>query len=116
MACRILVLDVVVDQREVVEQLDRRGRGKHTARIAGQRFVNQGAEHRPQALPGRASLRLQSEVVQHHPVEGPKRRVRAGQKSADLLVDGGDVCLESATHRRPIICAPRLAGSGVSYH
>jgi len=73
----ILVLDVVVDQGEVVEQLDRGGRRQRRARVAGEGLVNEGAEHRSQPLPGGASLGLEAEVVQHHPVEGLKRRVRA---------------------------------------
>ncbi len=46
----ILILDVVVDEGEVVEQLDRGCRGKGTAGVAGQGFVHQRAEHRPEPL------------------------------------------------------------------
>jgi hypothetical protein len=116
MARRILVLDVVVDEREVVEELDRGGRRKRATGVAGERLVDERAEHRAEPFTRGSSSRVQPEVVQHHPVEGLKRRVRAGQKSADLLVDGGDVCLESSTHRGSIICAPRLDRSAVSYH
>ena len=71
-ARRILIFDVVVDQGEVVKQLDRRGRRQRAPRVAGQRFVHERAEHRPEPLSRRASLRIQAEVVQHHPVEGLK--------------------------------------------
>ena len=93
---RVLVLDVVVDEREVVQQLDRRGRGQDTLRLirARQGLEHQKAEQGTEALATARPAGIQAEVVQHHAVEGLQRRLGLRQQRADLLIDRGDTCLE----------------------
>ena len=74
----VAVLDVVVDQREVVDQLDGDGRGERPVRVSAERLARPERQRRADALPGgivcRAALRVRPpKVVCGHLAEQPTR-------------------------------------------
>src|SRR4029078_4552115 len=87
---RVLILDVVVDEREVMEQLNCRTDRRHARSVAAERLEHQAAEERSKALSTTGAAGVQAEVVQHHPVEGAEGRLALRQERADLVIDGGD--------------------------
>ena len=107
MAGGVLILDVVVDEREVVEELQRRRCGEHALRVAGQGLVHEDAHERSHALAATGALdrRGEAEVVQHHAVEGLEGRLDLRQYVADLLIDGCDPRAEPAgrCHRKSMV-------------
>jgi hypothetical protein len=96
MAARVLVLDVVVDEREVVQQLHRGADGSHAHPVAAERLEDEHAEHRPQSLAAARALGIEAEVVEHHPVEGLEPWVALGEERSDLVVARGDPRVEYA--------------------
>ena len=96
---RVLVLDVVVDEREVVEQLDRRDGGQDALRLAGERLEHEQAEQGAEAFATTRPSRIEAEVVQHHAVKGLQRRLGLRQQRPDLLIDGGDARFERCLRR-----------------
>ena len=96
MAARVLVLDVVVDEREVVKELDRGADGQHTRAIPAERFEDEHHEDRSQPLAPARPFGVEAEVVLHHAVEGLERRFALREKRSDLVVARGDARVECA--------------------
>ncbi len=104
MASWVLILDVVVDEREVVQQLDRGADREDACRVAAEGLEHEAAEDRTQPLAATRPLGVQSEVVLHHPVEGLEGRLGLRQQGADLVVDRRDTRVEgSRAHRCQMI-------------
>ena len=89
-AARVAVLDVVVDQRGLVEALHGHGHlaqrvGRRGVRVVLQRLVHADGEERPPALAGAGQL-----------AHGPASRSRPAARSAEQLVErrGGEPALD----------------------
>ena len=75
------ILDVVVDQRKVVDQFQSRGRGKGLPRIATGRLTGNQADHGTQPLAAVGLDRTQhfvgpAKMKVHHTVVGPQAVMR----------------------------------------
>ena len=81
-ALDVAVLDVVVDEREVVAELDRRRAGQRPLVLAGDAGVGEQAEQRPHPLAARRARPVEAEVVADHLVQPVGRRVAVARRAA----------------------------------
>ena len=89
-ALDVAVLDVVVDEREVVAELDRRGARQRALVLAGDAGVGEQAEQRPHPLAARRPRPVEREVVADHLVQPVGRRIAVLHEADDLALGVGD--------------------------
>ena len=96
----VAVLDVVVDEREVVPELDRGGAGQRPLVLAGDARVGQQTEQRPHPLAARGTRTVEREVVADHLVEAVGRGIAVLDEADDLALGVGDQLGEVDLGRR----------------
>ncbi len=89
-ALHVAVLDVVVDEREVVAELDRRRAGQGAPVLAGDAGVGEQAEQRSHPLAARGTRSVEREVVADHLVQAVGRRIAVLHEPDDLVLGVGD--------------------------
>ena len=89
-ALDVAVLDVVVDEREVVAELDRGRAGQRALVLAGDAGVGQQAEQRPHPLAAGRARAVEGEVVADHLVQAVGRRIAVLDQADDLAFGVGD--------------------------
>ena len=99
-ALDVAVLDVVVDEREVVAELDRGGARQRPLVVAGDAGVGEQAEERPHPLAARRARPVECEVVADHLVEVVGRRIAILHEADDLALGIGDQGGEVDVRRR----------------
>ena len=116
-ALDVAVLDVVVDEREVVAELDRRGARQRPLVLAGDAGVGEQAEQRPHPLAARRARAVEREVVADHLVQPVGRRIAILHEPDDLALgvgdEGGEVDVgRRGRHRGPSVhetCTAQVA-------
>ena len=89
-ALDVAVLDVVVDEREVVAELDRGGARQRALVVAGDAGVGEQAEQRSHPLAARRPRPVECEVVADHLVQPVGRRIAVLHEADDLALGVGD--------------------------
>jgi hypothetical protein len=89
-ALHVAVLDVVMHEREVVPELDRRGAGQGAPVLAGDAGVCEQAEQRSHPLAARGTRSVEREVVADHLVQAVGRRIAVLHEPDDLVLGVGD--------------------------
>ena len=97
-ALRVFVLDVIVDEREVVDQLDRRPRGHDRLTIPTARLAGQDRQHPTQPLAAVAA--------RFRGADRRARGVRPAQMVPQHAVDDG-LLLRRRQHRAQLVIHPR---------
>ena len=96
----VAVLDVVVDEREVVAQLDRGGARQRALVVAGDAGVGEQAEQRSHPLAARRPRPVECEVIADHLVQPVGRRIAVLHEADDLALGVGDQGGEVDVRRR----------------
>ena len=89
-ALGVAVLDVVVDEREVVAELDGGSARERQPVVAGDAGVGEEAEQRPDPLAARRARTVEPEVVPDHLVQPTGGRIVVTHEADDLGLGVGD--------------------------
>ena len=86
----VAVLDVVVDEREIVAELDRGGARQRSLVLAGDAGVGEQAQQRAHPLAARRTRPVEREVVADHLVEAMGGWIAVADEADDLALGVGD--------------------------
>ena len=109
---RVAVLDVVVDQREVVAELDRGGPRERALVLAGDTRVREEPQERSHALAAGRAGAVEGQVIANHLVQTVGGRVPVLHEAHDLGLgvgdEGGEVDVRDGSRHRGAVYTKRV--------